>query len=68
MQRADLLRDLVARGTETSPDRCRELAVELGLLASDISSSSHGRRGLRTDGHRTRVAGHPGAASRLALL
>lgn len=36
MQRADLIRDLVVRGTETSADRCRDLAAELGLLVSDV--------------------------------
>jgi len=36
MERADILRDLVARGTDTDPARCVELAAELGMLASDL--------------------------------
>jgi hypothetical protein len=36
VERADILRDLVARGTDTDPARCAELAAELGVPASDL--------------------------------
>ncbi len=36
MERTDILRDLVAHGTDTDPARCVELAAELGMLASDL--------------------------------
>lgn len=36
MERADLLRDLAARGTDTDPARCAELAAKLGIPVSDL--------------------------------
>lgn len=36
MERADLLRDLAARGADTDPARCTELAANLGMLVSDL--------------------------------
>ena len=35
MERADILRDLTQHGTGTTPERCTEIAAELGLLTSD---------------------------------
>jgi hypothetical protein len=49
MERADILRDLAARGTGIEPARCTELAATLGLLASDLLV----------------VAGHPVPVDRL---
>lgn len=43
VDRGDILRDLAQRGTGTTPERCAEIAAELGLLASDALT----------------VAGHP---------
>ncbi len=43
MERADILKDLVARCSDTDPARCMEIAADLGLLASDLLA----------------VAGHP---------
>lgn len=36
MERADILRDLVARGAKTNSERCAEVAADLGLLTSDV--------------------------------
>lgn len=36
MERADLLRDLAARGADTDPARCAGLAARLGMLVSDL--------------------------------
>jgi hypothetical protein len=36
VDRADILRDLVAHGTETNPERCAQIAADLGLLTSDV--------------------------------
>jgi hypothetical protein len=36
VERTDILRELVARGTDTDPARCVELAAELDMLASDL--------------------------------
>lgn len=49
MERADILRDLVIRGSDTDPARCAEIAADLGLLTSDILA----------------VAGHPVPANLL---
>jgi hypothetical protein len=35
MKRSDILRDLVDRGTDTTPPRCAEIAADLDLLTSD---------------------------------
>ena len=35
MERSDILRDLVARGTDTAPQRGAKIAADLGLLTSD---------------------------------
>lgn len=35
MERGEILRDLVEHGTGTGPERCAEIASELGLLTSD---------------------------------
>jgi hypothetical protein len=36
MERAEILRDLAARGADTDPARCAELAARLGMLVSDL--------------------------------
>jgi hypothetical protein len=36
VERADILRDLVAWGTKTTPERCTEVAADLGLLTCDV--------------------------------
>jgi hypothetical protein len=36
VERADILRNLVARGSDTDPARCAEIAADLGLLTSDV--------------------------------
>jgi hypothetical protein len=36
VERGDILRDLVDRGTDNAPERCAEIAADLGLLASDV--------------------------------
>jgi hypothetical protein len=36
MERAQLLRDLAARGADTDPARCAALAASLGMLVSDL--------------------------------
>lgn len=36
MERVEILRNLVTHGTQTNPQRCAQIAADLGLLASDV--------------------------------